>query len=203
MKKILNYLILFTFIILFIRCCFLFLLSNDSIEINKEIPLTSIQNVQYINKKIYVGLRDFNRINVYNEKGRYIKAIRTYNNSKSFWFKILDKNDNFSIIKPFHRDIDTNNYSQIDAEIKVNRNFPQEITVETDDKFIVVKNNVLFYLSFNLFFFWLMSGIFITIFFTINKIEFENLKIGFKNKNTLLLLIPFLKKVLFNSKTEK
>ncbi len=133
-----------------IRLIFLQLVSVGSIEYQAEIPISSIQNVQFTNDRVYVGIGYYNRIQVYNNQGKYLKMIETENYMKDFWFQIVDEKDNYIIDKPISRDIDTSNYVQPDATITIKHNFPYEIRIETNKgKEILIKNSIFQSLYFN------------------------------------------------------
>ncbi len=53
-----------------------------------ELPICNVQGIVEANSKVYVGLGFYNRIQVYNLEGNYLKYINTDNHSKDFDFTI-------------------------------------------------------------------------------------------------------------------
>lgn len=197
-RKLINYFLIIWILLIFSRMIFLCLIHTDTISYNSEIPISSIQNVQFTNNKIYVGTSTFNRILVYDSNGYYSHKIKTLNYLKDFWFNITDKQENFNIVNPLTRHFDTNFYKQNNALIYINRSFSNEINVITKNKKIKIKNTIITYLSFNLVFLFFLFLISITIFMNFNKKDLEYVKKGFTSNNGLLLFKPFIKRILFN-----
>jgi hypothetical protein len=76
MKRIFNYCA--TAILVFGCITFLFnlLFGISGRQLNREMPLHAIQKIQEVNGKIYIGLRSYNRIQVYDLQGKYLFLSR-------------------------------------------------------------------------------------------------------------------------------
>lgn len=57
-----------------------------------ELPLYDIQQVRCMSRKVYVALGYYSRIQVYDDRGRFLEAIPVGNHSKPYSFK-LDESD--------------------------------------------------------------------------------------------------------------
>lgn len=64
------------------------LISFHNLKFEGELPITNIQDIQEQNDKIYVGLGAYNRIQVYDLKGKYLDFIKTNNFAKDFDFAV-------------------------------------------------------------------------------------------------------------------
>lgn len=62
--------------------------NSDGGNLEKELPLNSIQGVIVNESGIYIGLGYYSRIQKYNHEGNYIKAWETKTYSKDYAFKI-------------------------------------------------------------------------------------------------------------------
>ncbi len=170
MRKILTY--ISTAIICFGMFGFLFnsiLLPLGILTYNEELPITDIQGIIEKNKKIYIGLGEYNRIQVYNSKGKYTEFIKTSNHSKAFDFKI-DEN-NFPIVNVIYtRDNSIEKYIQEDeSEYRITNKIPLIIEkIDSQGKSIKIEQPL--HMSFwggsiNC---WLIGFVGIIIFFSVN-----------------------------------
>lgn len=188
MRKILTYIA--TLLILFGILGFLFntlLLSHGGITFKGELPLTNVQGIIEKNKKIYIGLGEYDRIQVYTLDGKYLDYYKTSNYSKAFDFSIDEIGD--PIVNVIYtRDKPVEKYIQEDqSEYKIISRFP--ITVEkkhSNKKHIIIKQPL--HMSFwggsiNC---WLIGVIGVFLFFIINSwiiMEVQGLQISKEKKS--------------------
>ncbi len=90
MKRFLTY--LFTLINLLGIIGFLWNVSlTFGVNIKGEMPLFDIQRIVEKNNKIYVGLGDYKRVQVYDLKGNYLKFIPVHSDYQSYFFFVGDQ----------------------------------------------------------------------------------------------------------------
>jgi hypothetical protein len=113
MRKFFTYFA--TLLILFGLFGFFFnmFLSQNSVY-NSELPLNSIQGIIEQNGNIYVGLGQYNRIQVYDLNGKFLHFINTSNHTKDYNFKI-DEQGNPIINVIYLRKKPIKNYIQNDG----------------------------------------------------------------------------------------
>lgn len=123
-------------IILFGMSGFLFntlFVSQGSFIYKGELPLTGIQGIIEKNGKIYIGLGESSRIQVYNLDGKFIEYIKTPNYSKDFDFQI-DENGSPTVNVIYIREKSIEKYIQQDgSEYKISSKIP--ILLEKKDSF--------------------------------------------------------------------
>ncbi len=92
MRKIITYISLIPILFGIVGFIFNFFIATKG-GYSSELPLTSIQEIKEIENKIYIGLGFYNRIQVYDSNGNYIKFIPTNNRNKDFNFSINNNGD--------------------------------------------------------------------------------------------------------------
>jgi len=111
MRKILTYISLSFLLFGIIGFLFNMCLSFGGFTYNGELPLTSIQGIEEKNDEIFVGLGFYNRIQVYDLNGKFIRYIKTNNHSKDYDFRI-DEQGNPIINVIYLRKTPINKYTQ-------------------------------------------------------------------------------------------
>ena len=86
MKRIFNYCATAILVFGYITFLFNLLLGVSNLQLNREMPLHAIQKIQEVNGKIYIGLRSYHRIQVYDLQGKYLYFIPVENHLKAFGF---------------------------------------------------------------------------------------------------------------------
>lgn len=101
-----------------------FLIPQGVVIYNEELPISNIQGIIEKNGKIFVGLGEYNRIQIYNSTGEFMEYIKTSNHSKAYDF-IIDENNNPTVNVIFTRDKPIEKYIQNDGSVyKVRSKFP-------------------------------------------------------------------------------
>jgi hypothetical protein len=88
LRKTLSYLLVIIQFMGMGAFIFNMLLSFQNLKFDGELPITDIQDIQEQNDKIYIGLGAYNRIQVYDLKGKYLNFKNTNNAAKDFDFAV-------------------------------------------------------------------------------------------------------------------
>lgn len=127
MRKTLSYLLVSILLAAIFTFIFNMLLSSNNLNFQGELPIADIQDIQEQNDKIYIGLGTYNRIQVYDFKGKYLNYIKTSNFAKAFDFSI-DRTGNAKIYVIYKRAGFPNRFPQLNGDryLKVSQ-FPFKI----------------------------------------------------------------------------
>ena len=71
-----------------------------SVNINGEMPLFDIQRIEETNNRIYVGLGNYKRVQVYDLKGNYLKFIPVRGAYQSYFF-FVDEQEQIDVPKVY------------------------------------------------------------------------------------------------------
>lgn len=147
MRKIINVLILLITLLLlgfYMRIC---LIRFNVYSYKKELPLIGIQDIIKFENKIYIGLSQFNRIQVYDLNGQFIKFIPTNNYHKDFSFKVNYNED--IIINVFYREHTKIVFLADSIKYYLEKKYPAHIySIKQKKKESYIENNF-FLLAFN------------------------------------------------------
>lgn len=138
--SVLTFLIVLFLLVFYIRIC---LIRFNIISYKKELPLIGIQDVIKVENKIYIGLSQFNRIQVYHLNGQFIKFIPTSNHHKDFSFKV-DSSEDVSI-EIFYREKVKTVFPQDNITYFLKKKYPTHIcSIEKGEKKSFIENDLFF-----------------------------------------------------------
>lgn len=169
MKKIINILVALASIFFFLVFVYALCIRDGVILYNKELPLIGIQEIVKNKNKIYIGLSDFNRVQIYDLNGKYVDYIPTSNYHKDFNFKV-DTVNNVDIKLIYLRKMEKNSFAFNDDVFVIKRRYPAHIEIESKNgKGIFIKNSLPFLLFGSHILSLVMSIVCMTCFYLINS----------------------------------
>lgn len=105
-----------------------------SVNINGEMPLFDIQRIEETNKRIYVGLGAYKRVQVYDLKGNYLKFIPVRGAYQSYFF-FVDEQEHLDVPKVFPAVADKlNDLFMEESDYQITSYFPLVISKKQDGK---------------------------------------------------------------------